>query len=397
MSEIIFPKNRIQSIDLLRGLIIVLMALDHTRDFFHADAMIYDPMDFSRTSVVLFFTRWITHFCAPVFMFLAGTSAYLVGLRKPKKELAWFLCTRGIWLIVLELTVVNFGWSFNIVLPFFALITIWALGISMIVLSLFIFLPFRLILMIGLLLVAGHNAFDNFHISGKSISAFLWSVLHDPRFPPDEFHLMGRSVVVGYPVLSWVGIIAVGYCFGYFYQPDVLPEKRKRSLTYIGLGAIVIFISLRTNNVYGDPSFWEPQASPAFTFLSYMNVTKYPPSLLYTLITLGPAILFLVAAENMNDRLSKALIHFGRVPMFFYLLHIYLLHALAMIAAKMTGFSWSDMVAEVPLSPTPKGYGFSLLAVYGFWVLVVLLLYPLCKQYDHYKSRNKTKWWLSYL
>lgn len=397
MSDAISIKNRIQSIDLLRGLIIVIMALDHTRDFFHADAMVYDPTDLSKTNVALFITRWITHFCAPTFMFLAGTSAYLVGLRKTKKELSLFLLTRGFWLVLLELTVVNFGWTFNITLPFFALITIWALGISMMALSLLIFLPYRLMLLIGMAIIFGHNLLDNIHIAGKGIDAFLWSALHDPKFGPDSFEVLGRRVEIGYPVLSWIGVITAGYCFGYLYQPTIKPERRKKLLIYIGSGAIILFFILRATNVYGDARLWSSQSSTTFTILSFMNVTKYPPSLLYVLITLGIAILFLIVAERPTNSLGKAIIHIGRVPMFFYLLHIYLIHFFAMIAAKLTGYNWTEMVSQVPLTPTPKGYGFPLFVVYLVWIVVVLVLYPLCKWYDNYKSTHKENWWLSYL
>ena len=373
------------------------MALDHTRDFFHADAMIYDPTDLSKTNVALFLTRWITHFCAPVFMFLAGTSAFLVGQRKSKKELCVFLFTRGLWLVLLELTVVNFGWSFNITLPFFTLITIWALGISMIALSLLVFLPFRFVLFIGLLIIFGHNFFDSTHIQGKGLDAFLWSALHDTRYGQDSFSFLGRTVEIGYPVLSWIGVIATGYCFGSLYKASVNPEYRRKWLLILGGSAIILFIILRLLNIYGDPQPWTPQNTTTFTLLSFMNVTKYPPSLEYILITLGPAILFLIAAEKRPKIFGKAVIHIGRVPMFFYLLHIYLIHLFAMVAAKLTGFNWSDMVSQVPLTPTPKGYGFSLLIVYMVWLIVVLALYPLCKLYDNYKSNHKEKWWLSYL
>lgn len=397
MSDTLILRNRIQSIDFLRGLVIVIMALDHTRDFFHADAMIYDPTDLSKTSVPLFLTRWITHFCAPVFMFLTGTSAFLVGQRKSKKELSFFLFTRGLWLVFLELTVVNFGWSFNIAFPFFALITIWALGIGMIALSLLVFLPFRVILAIGLLIIFGHNLFDNTHIPGHGLDSFLWSALHDPREGPDGFNFFGRSVGVGYPVLSWIGVIATGYCFGALYKSSVNPQLRKKWLLILGGTAIILFFILRAVNIYGDPQPWTLQNTSTFTLLSFINVTKYPPSLQYILITLGPAILFLIFAERQYLNVSNPIIHIGRVPMFFYLFHIYLLHLFAMIAAKLTGFQWNDMVSQVPLTPTPKGFGFSLLTVYIIWVVVVFLLYPLCKLYDNYKSSHKEKWWLSYV
>ncbi|MGN6531749.1 MAG: DUF1624 domain-containing protein [Ginsengibacter sp.] len=397
MNPEIITKKRIQSIDLLRGLVIVLMALDHTRDFFHADAMIYDPTDLSKTNALLFSTRWITHFCAPVFSFLAGTSAYLMGLRKTKKQLSIFLLTRGLWLVLLELTVVNFSWSFNLALPFFALVNIWALGIGMMSLSALILLPLLFILLTGVAIIAVHNLLDNIHIPGQGLTAFLWSALHDVRVVPENFYFLDRPVEVVYPVLSWIGVITLGYCFGYFYQPGILPEQRKKVFSYFLVIAVALFILLRALNIYGDPAPWSLQASSIFTLMSFMNVTKYPPSLLYLLITLGPAMFILIVAENRNNLISKAIIRIGRVPMFFYVLHLYLIHFFAMIAAKLTGFEWSDMVSQVPFTPIPQGYGFSLLVVYLVWILIVLLLYPFCKRYDRYKSNHKEKWWLSYL
>ncbi len=382
---------RIQSIDLLRGLVMIIMALDHTRDYFHASAQIYDPLDLSQTSPIIFLTRWVTHFCAPVFMFLAGTSAFLVGQRKSKKQLSFFLFTRGLWLMFLELTVVYFGWTFNIHFPVSALITIWALGVSMIALSVFIHLPFKIILTIGILIVATHNFLDNIHVPGNDLKAFLWDELHDPR--PINFY--GHFIFTGYPVLPWIGIITLGYCFGRFYEKDFNAIKRKKWLLFIGSSAIILFIILRSANIYGDQLFWANQKSGLFTFLSFINVTKYPPSLLYTLITLGPALIFLAFTEKPLNRFTSFISVYGRVPMFYYLLHIYLLHFLAMIAAQLTGFGWKAMIVDT--FPEIKGYGFSLAVVYLIWIGVVLALYPLCRWYDKYKTTHKEKWWLSYL
>ncbi|MEO5783573.1 MAG: heparan-alpha-glucosaminide N-acetyltransferase domain-containing protein [Ginsengibacter sp.] len=382
---------RIQSIDLLRGLVMIIMALDHTRDYFHSSAQIYNPLDLSQTSVFIFLTRWVTHFCAPVFMFLAGTSAFLIGLRKTKKQLSFFLFTRGLWLMLLELTVVYFGWSFNIHFPLSALITIWALGVSMVFLSALVFLPYKIILSVGIIIVAGHNLLDNFHVAGNSFTAFMWDELHDPR--PLNFY--GHIIITGYPILSWIGIIALGYCFGGLYKKEFSRAKRKKWLLAIGSTAIILFIVLRANNIYGDQQPWSAQQSGLFTFLSFINVTKYPPSLLYALITLGPAIIFLAFAEQPLNRFGRFISVYGRVPMFYYLIHIYLIHFLAMMAAQLTGFGWRAMIADI--FPEIKGYGFNLWVVYLIWIGVVLALYPLCKWYDKYKTNHKEKWWLSYL
>jgi len=397
-NETLIIKKRVRSIDLLRGIVIIVMALDHTRNYFHADAMIFGPADLTQTNVPLFFTRWITHFCAPVFMFLAGVSAFLVGQIKTRKELSFFLLTRGLWLVFLELTVINFGWTFNPHFPFFVLGVIWALGIAMIALSVFVFLPYRAILAIGILILLGHNLLDTIHVPGHSIRAFFWSALHDPSWGNESNQLIfnGRSIIVDYPVLPWIGVIALGYCFGYLYKPSIDPTVRRKWMLTLGIVSICIFILLRILNVYGDPLPWSDQKSFAFTVLSFLKVTKYPPSLQFILLTLGPAILFLAFAEKSLQSFGKSIIHIGRVPMFFYLVHIYLIHMLAWFAAKFSGYNWKDMISQKPLTPVINGYGFSLAIVYVVWIIVVLLLYPICKWYDGYKSTHK-KWWLSYL
>ena len=387
--------KRITSIDFLRGLVIVIMALDHVRDYFHADSMILDPTDLETTTPVFFFTRWITHFCAPVFMFLAGTSAFLVGQRKSRKQLSWFLFTRGLWLVLLELTIVNFAWLFNLEFTTIFLIVIWALGVGMMILSALIFLPLRVLLAVGLLIVAGHNLLDNFHVPGNGFWAILWAVLHERR----AFEFDGRVLGVGYPIIPWLGIMITGYCFGYFYRKQADPATRKKYLRWLGLGICCLFILLRAINVYGDPSPWAEQPSTVFTILSFLNLSKYPPSLLYTLMTLGPAILLLSVTEEIKGRIAKGFISIGRVPMFFYILHIYFIHLGAMLAISLSGHPWTDMLLTTwPwMEPQLKGYGFSLGVTYLVWLLLILLLYPLCVWYDRYKTLHKEKWWLSYL
>lgn len=387
---------RIESIDLLRGLVMIVMALDHVRDYFHADAFLYDPTDLSKTSVILFFTRWITHFCAPVFIFLAGTSAFLIGTRKSKRELSVFLLKRGLWLVFLELTIVNFAWFFNAQFSLITLFVIWALGIGMILLAACIHLPFKITLLLGAAMVVGHNALDSFHVEGNDINAILWSMLHQFQgFPLSENYFL----FVGYPLVPWVGVMLLGYCFGVFYRSDYTQADRKRNLLYIGSALLILFVLIRFINGYGDPNPWSVQSNPVFTVLSFLNVTKYPPSLLYILVTLGPAILWLTVSENFAGRISQGIKILGRVPMFYYLLHLYLIHILAVIAALLTGYDASDMVFNtwVTNSPNLVGYGFSLWVVYAVWIAVVVILYPLCKWYDDYKAAHRQKWWLSYL
>ena len=389
-------KTRIESIDLLRGIVMIFMALDHVRDYFHHDAFLYDPTDLTKTSVILFFTRWITHFCAPVFIFLAGTSSFLVGLRRSKSELSAFLIKRGLWLVFLEMTIVNFAWFFNVQFSLVTLFVIWALGIGMIVLAGAIHLPLKLTLAIGVIMVVGHNLLDGFRVEGEGADAILWSVVHQFQgFSLSEHY----SLFVGYPLVPWIGVMLLGYCFGFFYQPDYSQAARKKILVYIGSAIVLLFVVIRLINGYGDPNPWSLQPNPVFTVLSFLNVTKYPPSLLYVLMTLGPAILFLAVSENYFGSISQRIKILGRVPMFYYLLHLYLIHLLAIVAAVLTGYEFSDMIFDtwVTNSPNLAGYGFSLWVVYMVWIGVVIILYPLCKWFDGYKATQRNKWWLSYL
>ncbi|MDQ3141906.1 MAG: heparan-alpha-glucosaminide N-acetyltransferase domain-containing protein [Bacteroidota bacterium] len=386
-------KTRIESIDLLRGAVIIIMALDHVRGYFHADHFLFSPTDLTKTTPILFFTRWITHFCAPAFVFLAGTSAFFVSQRKSKNELSRFLFTRGLWLMVLELTVVNFGWFFNPEFPFLSFQVIWALGVSMIALSALIHLPQKVILAIGLIILFGHNLLDNIHVDGNSFKAFLWAELHDRK----SFTFLGRIFRTGYPVLAWIGIMTLGYSFGSFYKKEIDAQKRKKYLLTIGASAITLFFVIRAFNAYGDMAPWTIYDNSISTILSFLNVSKYPPSLLYTLVTLGPCMIFLALAEKPLGKMGLAISTVGRVPMFFYILHIYFIHALAMLAITFTDKSWKDMIMVGNKNPQLEGYGFSLWVVYLVWIAVILLLYPLCKRYDTYKTNHKEKWWLSYL
>lgn len=389
-------KNRITSIDFLRGAIMIIMALDHVRDYLYSGSFLFDPLDLTKTSGILFFTRWITHFCAPIFMLLAGTSAYLIGQKKTKNELSVFLLKRGLWLIFLEMIVVNFGWNFNITFPMFLFITIWALGISMIVLAALIHLPKKLILGICIIIVAGHNLLDNIHVTGNSLPAFGWSLLHDQRF----FTWHKEILLVGYPIIPLVAIMPLGYSLGSWYTADYNIQKRQRNLLILGSLAIASFIVLRYTNLYGDPVKWSVQKNAFFTFLSFIKVNKYPPSLLYVLLTLGGAFLFLSFTEKLKGAVVKVVSVYGRVPMFYYLVHIYVIHLMAIIAsALLPGQDWKIWILTKPIWFTTdlKGYGFSLPVAYLIWIGLVIALYPLCKRYDAYKQANKGKWWLSYL
>lgn len=387
------PKTpRIASIDLLRGLVMVIMALDHVRDYFHYDAFFFNPTDLSETNPLLFFTRFITHFCAPVFVFLAGTSAFFVGQRKTQKQLSIWLLKRGLWLIIVELTIIKFGWLFHLDMSSHLLQVIWALGASMIVLAGFIHLPKKVTIVLCLLGILGHNAFDGFSPESWNL---LWIILHVQA----PFTISNMTFFNGYPLIPWIFLMPLGYYFGRLYTADFSQLQRIRILQVLGFSLVTLFLILRLINVYGDPNFWSIQDRPVFTLMSFLNLTKYPPSALYLLITIGPSILFLAFIENWKGRLQGALVVIGRVPMFYYIIHIYIIHMLAMLAAVLTGFSAGDMVADVWInfSPELRGYGFNLGMVYLIWVALVAGLYPVCKWYDHYKRTHRHQWWLSYL
>lgn len=388
--------KRIESIDLLRGIVIIIMALDHVRDYFHADSFLFDPLDLEQTNVAIFFTRWITHFCAPVFIFLAGTSIFLVSSRKGKAEVSAFLLKRGFWLMFLEFSVMNFGWFFNAHFSIFTLQVIWVIGLSMVLMSAIIHLPYRGILWFGLLLVIGHNLLDDVHFTQPGLRE-VWAVLHQFDFFPDL--IPGATVILVYPVIPWVGVMALGYCLGAIYQKDFDPAMRKKILHYTGLLAIAVFILLRLVNIYGDPEPRLTSGAAITQLLSFFNLHKYPPSFLYLLMTLGPSLLFLAHAENIKNKLSDAVVIFGRVPMFFYILHVYVIHLAALFAAEFSGYGWKTFLLEQfpTMEPALQGYGFSLGVTYLVWIAVVFATFPLCKWYNNYKSNHRDKWWLSYL
>jgi uncharacterized membrane protein len=387
---------RIESIDLLRGLIMIIMALDHVRDYFHAGAYIGDPLDLNGTTPILYFTRFITHYCAPLFMFLSGISASLVGSRKGKAYLTRFLITRGMWLIFLEFTVVCFAWFFNPTFTTQLMAVIWALGFSMICLAGFIHLPKWLTVCLCLAMVFGHNLLDGVHMNSSTAAAFGWSLLHEFNF----FKLGSFNVLAAYPIIPWIGVMALGYCLGGMYNKEVDAQKRKRFLLVLGVLSIVLFAVLRWSNVYGDPSKWSEQRTGLYTFLSFLKVTKYPPSLLYLLVTIGPGLIFLALTEQVNGGFAGRIKTIGRVPMFYYLTHLYLIHLGALAAAVISGRHWTDMVnfsTWITGEPKLQGYGFSLGITYAIWATLIVILYYLCKWYDGYKSSHREKWWLSYL
>jgi len=397
IAEVVTAKRvRLESIDIVRGFIMILMALDHVRDFFGMPGA--NPTDLSSTTVALFFTRWITHFCAPTFFLLTGTGAYLSLRKKSKRELSTFLFTRGLWLIFLEIVVTrDLGWQFNFDYHITMLMVLWALGWSMIVLSALVWLPTSLVAAFGLVMVVSHNLLDSIQSSNP-----LWTILHSPNFiltRPEH------SIRVPYSLIPWVGVTAAGYSFGQIYssisgaKSAWAPDRRRAFLLRLGMGLTAAFIVLRAVNFYGDPVRWSTQKSAIFTVLSFLNTNKYPPSLLFLLMTLGPAMLFLWAVDGRTPRWLRPALVFGKVPMFYYLLHIPLIHllAIAVCYARYGQVHWmfeSPSPDKFPVTP-PPGWGFSLPIVYLVWAVVVVALYPLCRWFAGVRQRRSDAW-LSY-
>ncbi|MCF6157407.1 MAG: DUF1624 domain-containing protein [wastewater metagenome] len=363
--------TRIESIDFLRGIVMVLMALDHIRDYFYD--VPFDPTDLTQANTALFLTRWITHICAPVFFFLAGTGAFLSSSRKmTKPELSHFLLMRGLWLILIELTIIRFAWTFNLNYRYIFGQVIWTLGWSMIVLACLVSLPTQVITFFGIILIAGHNLFDDVNLDNLGTFSWLWRILHDPGTIKLSTH---TTFIVLYPLIPWVGVMAVGYGFGTLF----LLERNKRIQYFLRTGIIlcICFVIMRAINLYGDPRPWSIQANWLFTFFSFINCEKYPPSLLFLLMTLGPAIIILAVLEKRLPRhLNAVFTIFGRVPLFYYICHFMLVHMLAV------GFTY--------LWHNQKYY--NLTTVYLVWILVIVLLFPSCFWFVGIKKRKRSAW-----
>ncbi len=367
----------------------VIMALDHTRDYFFQSSALLDLTDPASTTLPIYLTRWISHFCAPAFSFLAGISAFLVGKRKTKNELSVFLLKRGLWLVFIELTIITFAWYFDVHFRNIDMAVIWSLGISMIFLAAIIHLPAKLILLFSCLLIAGHNLLDNVQANGN----VGWSILH-------EFAVIKLSdahqLNVVYPIIPWIAVMALGYYFGGYYDHHIDGKRRQKLFNLIGILAIVAFLLIRWTNAYGDLLKWEPYETATQTVMSFFNLTKYPPSLLYLLVTLGGTFLFLANTENFRGKSADVFATFGRVPFFYYILHLYFIRTLALIVAGLTGYGWTLMV-QTTFDPDLKDFGFDLWIVYFIWIGIIFMLYPLCKWFDDYKKNHREKWWLSYL
>ena len=372
------------------------MALDHVRDFFHIAASTDSPTNLATTTPILFFTRWITHFCAPTFVLLAGVSAYLMGQKKTKKELSLFLISRGSWLLLVEVLIVTFAWTFNPFYNIFILQVIWAIGISMILLGIFVIFPYPVILLTGIIIICGHNLLDYAEATQNGHVGFFWDLAHHGAFI--HYTIIPHHVAfIIYAFLPWTGIMMTGYGIGKVFSREVSSLMRKKILFVTGACLLLLFLVLRLINAYGDPAPWSAQRTPVYTLLSFLNVTKYPPSLDYIGVTIGIALIVLALLDNVSEKPFKFPITFGRVPFFFYVLHLYLIHLAVVVFFILEKFPAKDIAPQSsPFMFRPDRFGFGLWGVYGIWVLLILLTYPLCKWYSRYKASHHA-WWLSYL
>jgi len=381
--------DRVAAVDLLRGTVIVLMALDHVRWFLSSAR--FDPTDPAQTTVPLFFTRWVTHFCAPVFMLLAGAGAYLsLGRGRDRPGLSRFLLTRGVWLVLLELTVARVGWSFNLDYRYSSALVLWALGWSMVALAVLARLPRAAVAGVALAMILGHNLLDPVAPADWGGWAWLWTILH----VPGTVQAGAARFEVVYPLVPWIGVMAGGFALGPVFA--AAPADRDRVLVRLGLVMTAAFVLLRLANGYGDPTPWSSQATPVRTALSALATTKYPPSLLFLLMTLGPALTAVPLFARWHGRLADVVRTLGRVPLFFWLLHVPLIHAVALVLSLARDGRVAPWLVENPPVEPPPGYGFGLVMVYGVSVGVVAALYPVCRWFAEVKRRRNDRW-LGYL
>jgi uncharacterized membrane protein len=379
-------RPRLDGIDFLRGLVMAIMVLDHARDFFGGSSM--NPRDVHDAG--LFVTRWVTHFCAPIFVFLAGVSAFLYGNRgRSNAEVARFLLRRGLWLVLIEFTLVRFAWTFNVEYDFVIMQVIWVIGCAMIVLAGLVYLPRWAIATFALMVILGHNLLDGIEVTGSW--GWLWAVTHAPTvLQPTP----GLEVMALYPLIPWVAVIAAGYAIApVFLQPE---QQRRRTLLTIGLMVTGGFVLLRATNLYGDPAPWTLHDGFLPTVLSFINCEKYPPSLLYLAMTLGPGLVLLGLFQNARSVLARVIVAIGRVPFLFYVAHIVLLHVMAVVVAGLTIGDIDWLFRHMPAFNKPEGYGLALPGVYALWLVALALLYPMCRWFGTIKQRRKD-WWLSYL
>ena len=365
------------------------MALDHVRDYMHLGQP--DPTNLAITTPILFFTRWITHFCAPIFLFLSGISAYLAGTRRTKKQLSSFLLTRGLWLLIVELAIINLAQTLDPLHHIVIFQVIWAIGGSMILLGLLVWAPLPVIGVIGAIIFFGHNLIDVIDTGALSKNV-VWNLMVS-AYGFGDFVPLGsdHGMLIAYALLPWTGVMLIGYVFGSLYTSSVDAVKRRKILLTSGLSLLALFLILRGLNFYGDPHPWSVQKSAALTIISFFNVTKYPCSLIYLCMTLSAALIILSLAETVTNKFTNMLVVYGNVPLFYYICHWYLIRLINVITFPLQGFKFSQLMGD-----PPPAYGFPLAGIYLIWLIVIISLYYPCRWYSGYKRTHK-QWWLSYL
>lgn len=388
--------RRINSIDIVRGIVMIIMAFDHTRDLLHVSSLTQSPTDLSSTTPALFFSRWITHLCAPTFVFLSGVSVYL-SLKNAGAgslgEVKNFLRKRGLWLILLEITVINFALWFDVHFRIIMLQVIAAIGIGFIVLSFLLSISPKKIGIAAITIIILHNLLQLVPPTTNPALSVLRNLFFAPGFIPVSPDF---SILVSYPFVQWTGIMLLGFACGQVFEIPLI--KRNKKLFITGMICLAAFVLIRLINIYGDPVPWQTQKDGMYTFLSFLNVTKYPPSLQFILLFAGIAFLLLSFAEELPKFIQNILLVYGKVPMFYYLLHFYLIRLATFIMVFAQGFAWKDLLfGPFQFGRPASGSGIGLGAVAVVWLIIVALLYPACKWYGHYKSRHPEKKWLRYL
>lgn len=380
-------KNRVFIIDVLRGIVILLMTWDHVREYIYTPG--FNLTDIEKTNPVSFFSRWITHFCAPSFVLLAGISVSLISEKLSKIELTKRLLIRGLWLIIIELTVIKFAWGFSFNIKVIYLQVIWAIGASMIFLGLLHYLPKYINLLISLTLIFCHNLFDNFHAEPNTTVDVIWHLFHEKglsQVGEIKFYVL-------YPILPYIGIMLLGFLLGDLFKKDSIKNKTQKKLIIIGSFSLLLFIILRYINEYGDFNPWIKYESFSKTLMSYLNVSKYPPSLLFTLLTLGGLILTMGLLFNVRNSLINLFAFFGKISFFYYIIHIYLAHLFALFSLMVT-----NKINGTNIEFFGKDYeGYSLWYALILTIIIVILIYLIGKPYLNFKKRNKGKWWVSYI
>lgn len=383
--------KRVQSIDLVRGIVMIIMALDHTRDMFHETATTIDPLDLTKTTTAAFLTRLITHLCAPTFVFLSGVSAWLsMRNRKDVSSSRAFLLKRGLWLIILDVTLISLGIFYDLRFGIIMFQVIGAIGFGFLMIALLMGLPSRVVGFIGLAIIVLHNTVTLLPSTG--ITMMLSPLFIQSLLPIGPDH----NLLIGYPPIPWLGVILAGYGFAKnFLRPSA---ERKSLFLKLGIGSIALFVILRIINVYGDPNPWTSQSSPLFTVLSFLNVTKYPPSLMFDLLFLGIMFLLLRIFDKVgSEGLAGAVKIYGKVPMFYYLIHWHLLHLLMFIVLAIQGYGPKDYSFGFNMGRPQAPNGLPLWGAYLVWIFVVVIMYPLCAWYNKYKIEHPEKTFLRYL